>query len=749
MITVFHLRNVSRAQVVGAITQQLRSEGFAPIDADSGDEAAREKDVREVVVREEAGWIGVADDPNASTAWGPRLSKGFAQPTLKMCGECDHAFFSEVVLFDDGRETARNDVPADAVHGDDGRHRIRPTFLASLVPDSRAAIEAGVVVNRLGGEENIAAVGAALGIPRPLVREWRMDDEPPDPTIVTLRFRYGGPEAKPGEPFGIAEPLDTERDPLGVRGMLAQLGLGEDAGEGLDVEGLAGDPMAAMLGGLLGKLAGKLQASADGALDDDDDGFVIVESRARPDEDRSIGDAPSLTVNGGHGRVGRPVPLDVDVSLGFSSATRMRGVVVELSGSALPLLDLEGTPMTAARAFSNEEPIMARAERSGDGSGLVYRFPGVVLETEAHDASEEPQLSAAEALRQRMRSPLGGMLAVDPARITLRVSPPGILPGEGELRIGVRTEEPVTAAFERLTVNVGEALRVPPILQDAPLLEHREHDLAEYANRDVLVGWSAWEAEWPDVADLVEQLARELTTLALLDDRFAKQGFEARVVVRGGEHLSFPAPVVVDGGERWTKIRREIEHGADVALEILSLRGRGPSLKIVHQPTGSNYFESPEDRGDDRAPPVVVSFVVPRPEQRERRIELGATVRRALERAGEIAGSLGGFATCGGGHVDSGTPFEAILGTYVAARHVAWLRSHTRIAGWAILAPKAAALAPASSSVCSRTALSHGTLVTAAVDDPFAIGTEELEAVEAAIAPGLGTADEIAAVRPS
>jgi len=664
-----------------------------------------------------------------------------------MDGECDHAFYSNVALFRDGTETARNDVPEDAVHGEDGRHRITPTFLASIVPDAAPAIEAGIVVNRLGGEENVVAVGRVLGIARPLVREWRMDDEPVDPGEVVLRFRYAGEDAKTGEPFGFAAPIASEQDPLGVRGILAGFGIGADDPA---IEALASDPMTKLLGGMFGKFAEKMKAAG---FDDDDDGdeFVVVRSREIPEEDRSIGDAASVTINCGVGLVPLPMTVTIDVGRSFSSTAAVKGLRIELSGSALDLVDAVDSEMSASFAFAAEEPIIAKGTKADSGA-IVFEFPDTVLEGPSNDHDDSPPLPAAERLRQRMRD-RSAMFAVDRGRFTLMTRPAARHPGQGELRVGVHTIDPPSSAFERHAITVQEALRVPPILAHLANVEGRPQELAAYAERDVLVGWMAWEAAWPDVAQIVVSAARDLATWETSAARDSSDGFSGRVLMRGGEHLDFPAPIVPDDANRpWKRILTEVARGADVDLEV-SIMERAPSIKIVHQPTGSNYFE-PEDEHlrDDRAPAVVFSFVMPRTDDAAANAGLAAIVRDVLTRAGGVAGSLGGFASCGGGHIGAGTPFEMILGTYVAARWQPWLRTHTRVAGYAVLAPRLAALAPpeaSGSTKLERTALAHGTLLVSRAPDPFSLSIAELEASERAVAPGLGTPEEVAAVAPT
>lgn len=742
MAVVYHLRNIGRDRVRQAIEQQLRSEGFVV----ATEESAPRKEIREVTFYEENGWIGIADDAHASTAWGPRLSRGFEVPVVKLTGECDHAFYSEAILFENGEQSATNTVPADAVLEDDGRHRIRPTFLTLLAPEAQDALERGVVVRELGGEENIQAVGAALGIPRPLVRGW---GEPAEGEI-TLIYKYAGRDASAGAAFGIGGEIESEVDPLGVRKTFAALGM--------DVpELVAGDPLAALLAGVAKTMSSVV---ARGDVDDDEDdgsGWTVVSSEAREseDEDEDEGNVASLLVNGGGSRIGARVGFEADVSLQFGEADVVDGVIVELSGPGLALLDLQ--TMEAYRPFSEsaEDRLSATAEREGES--LVFRFPTVRLDRrEPEDvppASEPP--NAAEALRQKMRTSVWDMMGVDASSIKIGAYVPAQRAGEGELRIAVRTLEPPSLSVERITIAVGAPLRMPAL---PAWVQPNDSDLGTYATRDALAGWMAWDRAWSDVAALVEGTVSDIASVALASrtGKAAKaKGFEVRVRRRGreGEELTFKAPVAPSDTDRtWKKVRAELARGADVTFSLPWEREtQHASLTLVHQPRGSNYQDDDDTDDDGVGPPVVVSFMVPRPESEAAREELGKIARGVLERAGASAGSLGGFAIAGPlSPMSNGTAFEQMLGLHSGdgGGDKNWVRSHVRTPGWAVLAPKQATLAKGKPGPrVELTRLAHATLVTATTKDPFAMADDDLEAIERFVMPALGSEAEVSALR--
>jgi hypothetical protein len=759
MAVVYHLRNVARDRVREAIDQQLRSEGF--VVATTEDLAVDEnvpswsrrprKEIREITLYEENGWVGIADDQHASTAWGARLSRGFEVPVVKLTGECDHAFYSEAILFENGEQTAQNRVPADAMLDEEGRHRVRPTFLTALVPESREVLESGVVVRELGGEENIEAVGAALGIPRPLVRRW----EPADPDL-TVVYKYAGRDAATGAPFGIEGELESEADPLGARKQLAALALGLEL-----TDDLAADPLAALLAGVVTKMSGVTRNaiiggdSEDFELEDDGedasiDGWTVVSCKSRVSEGE--GNAISVLVNGGGTRIGARVGFEADVSLGFGEADVVHGVIVELSGPGLAVLDVE--TLDAYRPFSDaaEVRLSAKAEREGDA--LIFRFPELHLER----PDEEPALPAskrpppAEALRQNMQRSVRDMMGVDPSSIKIGAYAPAKRTGEGELRIAVRTLEPPSLSVEYVTLAVREPIRIPAL--PAWVAPDEQH-LETYAARDALVGWMAWDGTWSDVAALAETIVADIAKVALASasGKAAKaKGFEARVRRRGGEELTFKAPVAPSGTDRtWKKIRTELARGADVTISLPRERGREhASISLVHQPHGSNYSDDMAmDRGDLGLPPVILTFMVPRPETETARKDLGEITRRVLARAGESAASLGGFAIAGPRYpMTNGTAFEEMLGLHphdTDDRN--WVRFHVRTPGWAVLAPKQAALPERKPGPrVEVTRLAHATLITATTEDPFAMAVEDLEAVERFVMPALGSEAEIRAI---
>ena len=609
----------------------------------------------------------------------------------RLAGECDHAFYSEAILFENGLESATSNVPTDAVLEEDGRHRIRPTFLTVLAPEARQALERGVVVRELGGEEDIHAVGAALGIPRPLVREHGKPAE----GEITLIYKYAGGGAAAGASFGIAGAIETESDPLGVRKAFAALGMEMP-------ELAAGDPMAALLAGVAMKMSSavrkKIDTDADDEDEDDEDdgsGWTVVSSESRVSEDE--GNVVSLLVNGGvatseHGSDSRPMSR--------SSSAKPTSWTASSSSSRA-----QASCFWMWRRWRCIDPSRRRSSvsprrRSARVSPLIFRFPDARLDRredeEVPSASKPPP--AAESLRQNMRTSVWDMMGVDASSIKIGTYVPARRAGEGELRIAVRTIEPPSLRVERITLSVREPLRVPvlPAWAKSP----NDPDLASYAARDALVGWLAFEGAWSDVTAAAEGIVSAIAKVALASTsgKAAKaKGFGVRVRLCGreGEELTFEAPVAPSDSDRsWTKVRAELARGADVTFSLPWEREKQhASITLVHQPRGSNYRDDDDADDDDLGPPVVITFMVPRPDSEAAREELGKIARGVLERAGASAGSLGGFAIAGPVYpMSDGTAFEQMLGV-CGGDDKMWVRSHVRTPGWAVLAPEHATLA--------------------------------------------------------
>ncbi len=213
MLANVHARGATREAWIEAVVAFLAEEGFTRVE----DVASTDPSLRRIRLYASGGWVGLADDPEADMPWGEHLSKVLGVPVVAMSGECDHVFFSEVKLYEDGAELQASSVPEDAVLEDDGTHRIRPTFLASLVPAAKRKLEAGIVVNELGGEENMLAVGEALGIPRPCVSPY--DEQSGD---VVLVFRDDHADEEERDPLAglrkaLMKSFGAELEALAVR----------------------------------------------------------------------------------------------------------------------------------------------------------------------------------------------------------------------------------------------------------------------------------------------------------------------------------------------------------------------------------------------------------------------------------------------------------------------------------------------------------------------------------------------------
>lgn len=142
MIKTTHIR-AELHQVLAVVDATLGEEGFrrsstrlAPRVVPCGGDtltlpAEVPPNMRRLVVGEKDGWIAIADEPFSRTDWGKALSEALARsPVFTLEGECDYAFYSSVVVHERGTVVHRSDVPGDAAHEADGRHRVRPMFLA-------------------------------------------------------------------------------------------------------------------------------------------------------------------------------------------------------------------------------------------------------------------------------------------------------------------------------------------------------------------------------------------------------------------------------------------------------------------------------------------------------------------------------------------------------------------------------------------------------------------------------------------
>lgn len=195
MITTVHVKGAALEDVAALVEAQLAGEGYEVGEAEEP-ASVLDTSVREIVLAAQGAFVSVLDHPYADTAWGELLSAGLGLPVLTLSGECDHAFFSDATIHVDGEVAGESKVPADAVLGDDGRHRITPTFLAAITPEAAGALAAGVVVSELGGEENLVTLGELLGIPRPLVRSLWDGSVGPDDRRIVFR-RVAGAAARP------------------------------------------------------------------------------------------------------------------------------------------------------------------------------------------------------------------------------------------------------------------------------------------------------------------------------------------------------------------------------------------------------------------------------------------------------------------------------------------------------------------------------------------------------------------------
>jgi hypothetical protein len=327
---------------------------------------------------------------------------------------------------------------------------------------------------------------------------------------------------------------------------------------------------------------------------------------------------------------------------------------------------------------------------------------------------------------------------------------------------------------------------LPEGVDEDHLRDHRD-DLAAYVARDVAVGWVGFDRPWSEVREPVLAIARELVEKLLTvaredpgpetlifdqepprdelraalargadvrirgehtmrvtagadeddlcysylspeEETSPTEGFSADVVLKGGERLEFPRPVVVSESDpTWATILAELERGADVTLEAGSYKTPF-RVEICHQPEGSNHFPDPADAA--RTPRIQIAWSCPKPTLASCGRMLGDVGGDVLLRAGAVSGNLGGISFTA--RRDDrlsyfATSYECLLGTRQRAAETAWLRSHARGAGHRVLVPAAVSAMLPEERHTERTTLAHGVLLAAAGSDPFTYDPEPME----------------------
>lgn len=789
MIKTTHVRAALR-DVCDLIEQTLAAEGYRPSDVtlaprivSLGAETMTlppevPPHLRRVLVAEQNGWTAIADDPFVRTDWGKSISESLDSPVFTLEGERDHAFYSSVVVHEKGVVKARSDVPRDAVHEADGRHRIRPVFLAAYFPEAGPALELGIVIDKHGGEENVRAVADALSLPNALLSSgdetdgrvtmlFEMDPERAEPAI-------GGAGAFHGALAEMFGQMASEMEPE----TLAAFGMSEMS-----------DPseMASAMLMQLGATAGQA---------------------ALEDEPLAL-DAPSSSHWSGFAGDTHQCHTTFRLRGGGADGPRdTRGLTIRVTGAGLRCFEVTTISVLPTGSVGNVEAPRWDVTPERDGDTVVVHVPEIEMSLPS-PAPNDALLSPRERLRRRMQTPIFAGLADNRAEIVVYLS--GKLVGEGKGPIEIHGETtPADGVTLRATsknaIEVKPALRVPVLpdwVDDAHLRANR-HDLAEYEARDLATLWLAFDRSWSDVGELVRRMVADSMALLLEiarsepkrerivldgkarseeiraaiqtgadviirgrdemratldaidedciclspleDERSPVEGFGADVLRKGGERLDFPAPVTPTDApdSTWAKILAELDRGADVTLRA----GRYDSrllITISHQPEGSNFFPDPEQAS--RFPRVQLGWSCPRPALPASTRLLGDLGADLLARAGDVDGNLGGVLLATGRMQTPGsfeTRYEDLIGARMRAGEPTWLATHVRSPGHRVLVPAAAAAALKATPNVDQRKLAHGVLLSTAGEDPF---TAEREPMERAVLPLVGSREELAPSR--
>ena len=718
MISTIHLQHASFLpplrsgqasldRVAREVERALEAQGFVRDDAVLACPGA--PGTRRIALYEERAWIGLADEPFTTTDWGAILSRALDAPVFVMEGEGDHAFFSSLTVYEDGQERHASHVPGEEKLGEDGRHRIRPAFIAKYVPAASAALFAGIAVNPHGGAENVHAVGVALGIPRPL---FSVFDEEGARTLLGFRF---------ARDVSVVDD-DSSSDLLGD-GLLAS------------AMNALGVPVDALLTSITEQLLPGARRGGAPALDA----------------------SPSRSGTGGF--VGKSERLHCTYAL--VGAERAQRLVVELAGPGLALF---GVTAATARVGQNAELVGVVESRAP--TRVVFRFDDVVLtQAPSPDLDALPPRERARQAMQRMNAM--GMFA-DPALVTVHIEGVCIAVGSGEMRMRgtvAGPRGPLSAACEQ-ALEVKPALRLPVLpAWVTPNLEVQFADADNYAQRCHGFGWVAFDAPWAELAPHVLERAAALVRV-LLASPLAAGAVVARVTRKGGERLEFRGAIVpelsapaCDPRSPWARIAAELERGADVSLA----RGEaydGPSVDIVHQPGGPNLLAGMHDEPNPRrGPTVVLGWTLPRaciaaPDAVDVP-RLMVVARDVLHASGDIASHVGGLVSAQ--HYPPRSPmwetaYESLAETRMKTYDVRFLRDHVRSPGWLVLVPeRAVAALPGAAESAARaniavTKLAHGLLLASPARDCFAYDGRDAKQMETLVLPAVGTAERVAPV---
>lgn len=723
MIKTTHVR-ASLSEILALLDEVVAVEGYVPSARELtprvipiGEETMTldpevPENVRRIVVAEEDGWVTIADHPFAETEWGAVLSEALEAPTFTLEGECDHAFYSSIVVHERGVVAHESRVPEDAVHEPDGRHRIRPSFLASYFPAATSALESGLVVNRLGGEENVAMVASALALPNAL--------------LSAYDFTTGEDRAS-----RLYEREDTRRIGTGKlrEGLAAMMG---DLASRFGIEGGAADLQAMLAGFTKMKIEAGLRGTGSGRYS----GFVGSKLRAHASFVLDEATARDLTVRvSGSGLAnceitGIRVVSSRDVSAPGRVATPERdedGYFVRFADLAMSPEDAEivvyvtGTLVKEGKGALDIEAAIGGPHPTG-GSDQTRRFSDKSEnKIEVAPALRVPLVPAwvdAEMLRHRehyiaeydARAAAVGWLAFDRAWGDVRDVAVRMMSDLLAILLEVERSEP-----KRESITLG------------PNAGHDEILVALKRGAEVTI-----EGSMPMRATLDDDDCVCFSSVQM--EGSASAGFRATVLRRGGEYLEFPAPITPES-DAWTRILTELERGADVTLSAGPIF-RAMSIDVSHQPEGSNHFPDPANA--DRYTRVTLSWRCPRPTQATSARTLSMFATDLLERAGMIEGNLGGVSLAGGASRSPGSfesAYEQLIDTRMKASAPAWLKTHVRSPGHRVLVTAEAAKKLTATPDVDRKPLAHGVLLSAEGDDLFSAARD---AMERAVLPLVG-----------
>jgi hypothetical protein len=387
--------------------------------------------------------------------------------------------------------------------------------------------------------------------------------------------------------------------------------------------------------------------------------------------------------------VGAPCADVLHFQLQSYEPGRVEGLVVELSGDAVPLLGAtraSGWNAVIQRA-DGASTLPAEVTLTTDAGVQRATFPSGFVE-----AAPQPTMAGFSPVAFRQWSEALG--AHHQKQFHFRLEGTVARAGTGTLQVRVSRLDgsPLPVTGGAVSVRVRPAPREPVLPADAVTNDpSRSRTLEEYAANDFVAGWLAFDATWQQLGglllDLGSRVARLVATPEALELTLTSAGTHPTVKARFGPdaHLTqSPFAVAVRTLEQEAQVR--LHQPYQRMVERAEPQGE---LLIAHEPRGTTIFDEKTRahfeamRPQPRLPPLTLAFCLPAPVVAANLSALEAVFDEAVA-APSCAGAL--LTPSPRWHLD-GLPWERLAGTERFSSDVEYAKHHARAPGWLVLGP--------------------------------------------------------------